>query len=108
MTTAEFDLLDFLAGDPSPAKADHIAAIKAAIREAAEGHHGEVTWAWVRSLLPTWVDAERKGAVVSALVRDGVLVKIPGRSHPSEDTANRNGGRLLPVYRATNMERVTE
>lgn len=93
----EYAILDQQAHDPSPAKADHLAAIRSAIIKAADLNGGEVTAATVRPHLPEWVDDHRIGAVFSDLLRSGALIDT-GRMARSDDARNRNRNRKKPIY----------
>lgn len=93
----EYAVLDHLAHDPSPTKADHLAAIRRAVLAAAEANGGIVTAATIRPHLPEWVDKHRIGAVISALVRAQALIDT-GRVARSGDSRNRNRNRPKPIY----------
>jgi len=95
-------ILDQLNHNSSPSKDNHIRAVKMAVLAAALEHRGEVTWAWVRPLVPTWVDPALNGSTYSALVNSGLLVDT-GRVERSGDTKSRNGNKRYPIYTVPNV-----
>ena len=97
-----YAILDRLNHNSSPAKDDHQQAVRMATLAAVIKHDGEVTWAWVRPLLPEWVDAALKGSAYSGLINAGLLVDT-GRTERSGDTKSRNGNKRCPVYYAPSV-----
>ena len=98
MTTIEdWSIVDQLAHEPSPAKEQHAIEVRRAVARVARMTGGIVTAATLRDQTPEWVDAHVRGAVVSALVKQGVLVDT-GRTVKSGNRKSRNGNRKVPVY----------
>lgn len=101
---ATWSTVDALADDPSIVAAlDHDSICRAIL--AANAAHGRVTAATVRANLDRDVNPHRIGAVMSVLARRGVL-KRTRRIALSGNTAQRNGQRLMPVYKITDLGRV--
>lgn len=104
--TEDFTLLDLLAAEPTITRAQHATEVRRAVARVARMTGGIVTAATLRDQTPEWVDAHVRGAVVSALVKQGVLVDT-GRTVKSGNRKSRNGNRKVPVYRLANIEAVT-
>ncbi len=68
------DVIDAVARDWRPSRAESRHAIRNAIALAAQAENGLVHAATVRRYLPSWVDSASIGAVVCTLVRQGALV----------------------------------
>ena len=71
------------------------------VNRAADDHAGRVTAAWVRPHLPRWALGPQVGAVMSVLTKRGLLVRVPGAVHESENMGQRNGTRIMPLYTRT-------
>lgn len=94
------DVIDHVAASPNPFRALDRDLILAAIDEAAAKHDGLVHAAWVRPLLPTYVDPNSIGATICALVRQRVLVGT-GRYLPNGNHRTRNRTKPSEVRRLT-------
>ena len=102
MTAQDLTILDELAAqDWLPSKALARQLIIGAVNRAADDHAGRVTAAWVRPHLPRWAIGPQVGAVMSVLTKRGLLVRVPGAVHESENMGQRNGTRLMPLYTRT-------
>jgi hypothetical protein len=88
-------ILDLIAGDPIHARDREavVDAIRASVRP--DGTVSGNDW---RSRVPAWVYPRVVGATVHALTARGVLVPT-GEWRISDDTAGRNGGKPVRVYR---------
>jgi hypothetical protein len=94
------DVIDRTAVDPSPFRTLDRALILAAIDRSAAEHDGLVHAAWVRPLLPRYVDSHSVGAVICALVRQRVLVGT-GDYLPNGNHRTRNRTKPSEVRRLT-------
>lgn len=96
---ADYSLLDFLANDPETRAAAEREVICDAVNAAARDL---VTFSAfdVRCRLARDVNPHRVGAVISGLVKSGVLVKT-GMFAESGNSKSRNAHRPMPCYRAT-------
>jgi hypothetical protein len=97
VSVPQYEILDLVADDPSVSKTFSRQAIIAAVNAAAEVHAGRVSAAWIRPHLPGWVNPSQVGAVVSALVKTGLLTPT-AEICESGNHAQRNTTRLMRVY----------
>ncbi len=93
----DYSILDQLANEPAPRGHAESTLIRLAVIAAACDNGGIVTAATLRPLLPETVNPHRIGAVVSALVKQGILVRT-GRYAESSNRKWRNMHRPMPVY----------
>lgn len=96
--TNEWETVDALADDPTVIATLQREAIIDAVKCAASENNGLVAAAAVRAAMKRPVAPHRIGAVISGLVKRGVLVDT-GMMAPSGDRRNRNSRRRLPVWR---------
>ena len=101
MTATDYSILDDLADDPGVINARKMAIIYGAILDAARLAGGFYSAASVRLHLPRWALGPQVGAVMSVLTKRGLLVRVPGAVHESENMGQRNGTRLMPLYTRT-------
>lgn len=94
------DVIDHTAANPSPFRTLDRALILRAIDRAAAEHDGEVHAAWVRPLLPSYVDPNAIGATICVLVRQRVLVGT-GRYLPNGNHRTRNRTKPSEIRRLT-------
>lgn len=94
------DVIDAVAHDWRPSRVEARAAILAAVDQVAAQHDGLVHVAWVRPLLPEWIDQHQVGATVCALVRQRVLAGT-GRYLPNGNHASRNRTKPSEIRRLT-------
>lgn len=94
------DVIDAVATSPAPFRALDRDLILAAIDRAASENDGLVHAAWVRPLLPRYIDSHSVGAVICALVRQQVLVGT-GRYLPNGNHRTRNRTKPSEVRRLT-------
>lgn len=101
---SDYTLLDALAEDLAiPSRVDDRDAILGAIRSATASspffHAGTM-----REFLPATVAPHRIGAIVSALVKTGAIVKTRDYAL-SGNSKHRNAQRPVPWYRVVDLER---
>lgn len=94
------DSIDITAADWRPSRVSARAAIRAAVEVVAGSHDGLVHIADVRPLIPKWADPHQVGAIVCALVRQGVLERT-GDYRPNGGGKSRNALKPAAVYRLT-------
>lgn len=94
------DVIDAVAVDPSPFRFLDRAKILRAIDTVAAQNDGLVHIAWVRPLLPEYIDSHIIGATICALVRQRVLVGT-GRYLPNGNHRTRNRTKPSEVRRLT-------
>ena len=103
--TEDWQLVNDLAADRSPARDLHRRAVLLAVIACASEHDGEVHASWVRPLTPEWVGDKIRGAITSSLASKGILVET-GETMRSGDKRNRNSRRHLSVYKVASWERL--
>jgi hypothetical protein len=103
-TTAErspanpFAILDDMNADPETrAAAEREVIVTAVALASVLTKHGQFSCADVRQLIMRPVRPARIGAVVSGLVKQGAIVKVPGKYVPNGG-GSRNGSKPSPVY----------
>lgn len=97
-----WETLDTLASDPTVIAHLEREALLEAIR-ATHQENGVVTARTIRAHIQRPITPHRVGAVISALVKRGVLVATD-QIDRSGNTAQRNGNRLMPVYTVNQPE----
>ena len=98
----QLDLLDFLESEPAPLASAEAAVVESAVRECARTH-AEFSVADVRPFYAREVRPNRVGTTFSALVKRGVIVAVDVAR--SGNTAQRNGRKLVNLYRLATTER---
>lgn len=94
------DVIETVAADPSPFRVLDRDLILRAIATAASRNDGLVHASWVRRYIPSYVDSHSVGAVICALVRQGVL-EGTGTYLPNGNHRTRNRTKPSEVRRLT-------
>ena len=105
--TEDWQLVNDLAADRSPARDLHRRAVLMAVIACASEHDGKVHASWMHDLVQAWVDPRMIGNVMSQLSRAGIIGKT-GRHLPSGQAKNRNSNHELPVRYVIDWARLNE
>lgn len=92
------DVLEGMAADPTPVRADERELIGRAVTAAASERRGLVHITAVRRHLTKDVSPRYLGSTINRLARRGVLVKT-GRYEDNGGTSARNGNKPSPLWR---------